>query len=137
METIFLVDDEAEIVVAAREILEGQGYRILFALNAEEALRVAAAHAGPIHLLLTDVAIPGASGQVLARQLTLQRAEIKVLYMSGFVLLERQQQFSEEFGGPIILKPFTIERLTEKVPAVLNAKPASPFDRPADPWRST
>jgi CheY-like chemotaxis protein len=49
METIFLVDDEAEIVVAAREILEGQGYRILFALNAEEALRVAAAHAGPIH----------------------------------------------------------------------------------------
>ena len=57
--------------------------------------------------------------------------------MSGFVLLERQQQFSEAFGAPIILKPFTVERLTEKVRAVLDEKPASPFDRPADPWRST
>ena len=79
METILLVDDEAAIVTTAREILEGHGFRVLAALNAEEALRVAAAHAGPIHLLLTDVVMPGTSGQALARQLTVQQPEMKVL----------------------------------------------------------
>ena len=47
-------------------MLEGEGYEILDALNAEEAVRVAASHAGPIHLLLTDIVMPGASGQDLA-----------------------------------------------------------------------
>jgi two-component system, cell cycle sensor histidine kinase and response regulator CckA len=53
METILLVDDEPDILALAHEMLEGEGYEILDALNAEEAVRVAAAHAGPVHLLLT------------------------------------------------------------------------------------
>jgi two-component system, cell cycle sensor histidine kinase and response regulator CckA len=137
MYTILLVDDESEVVAIAREILERQGFRVLTALSAEEAVRVATLHAEPIHLLLTDVVMPGTGGQALAQQLTVQRPEMKVLYMSGFVLLERQQQFSEEFGGPIILKPFTIEHLTAKVREVLAERPASPFDRRPDPWRHT
>jgi two-component system, cell cycle sensor histidine kinase and response regulator CckA len=141
VETILLVDDEADILATAREMLEGQGYEILDALNAEEAVRVAAAHHGPIDLLLTDVVMPGASGQDLALLLGLQRPDLRVLYMSSFSIIKGQRQFAEvenglELGAPIILKPFTPERLMEKVQEVLAAKPPSPFDQPQDPWRN-
>lgn len=141
METILLVDDEADILVTAREMLEGQGFQILDALNAEEAVRVAAAHAGPIHLLLTDIVMPGASGQDLAQLLGLQRPDLRVLYMSSFAIIQGRQQFAEtenglELGAPIVLKPFTTERLLEKVQEVLTAKPHSPFDSAPDPWRN-
>ena len=141
METILLVDDEADVLATAREMLEGQGFEILDALNAEEAVRVAAAHHGPIDLLLTDVVMPGASGQDLALLLGLQRPDLRVLYMSSFSIIKGQRQFAEaenglELGAPIILKPFTPERLMEKVHEVLAAKPPSPFDQPQDPWRN-
>ena len=141
METILLVDDEADILAVAREVLEEQGYEILDALNAEEAVRVAAAHSGPIDLLLTDVIMPGASGQDLALLLGLQRPDLRVLYMSSFAIIKGQRQFAEvenglEPGAPIILKPFTSERLVEKVQEVLATKPPSPFDQPPDPWRN-
>ncbi|PYN86956.1 MAG: response regulator [Candidatus Rokuibacteriota bacterium] len=141
METILLVDDEADVLAATREMLEGHGYEILDALNAEEAVRVAAAHPGPIELLLTDIVMPGASGQDLALLLGLQRPDLRVLYMSSFAIIKGQRQFAEvenglELGVPIILKPFTAERLMEKVQEVLAAKPPSPFDQPPDPWRN-
>ena len=141
METILLVDDEADILAVAREMLEEQGYEILDALNAEEAVRVAAAHPGPISLLLTDVVMPGVSGLDLALLLGLQRPDLKVLYMSSFSIIKGQRQFTEvehglELGAPIILKPFTSERLVEKVQEVLASKPPSPFDQPPDPWRN-
>ena len=141
METILLVDDEADILAMAREMLEEQGYAILDALNAEEAVRVAAAHVGPIHLLLTDVVMPGASGQDLALLLGLQRPDLRVLYMSSFAIIQGQRQFAEvenglELGAPIILKPFTSDRLAEKVQEILAAKPPSAFDQASDPWRN-
>jgi two-component system, cell cycle sensor histidine kinase and response regulator CckA len=141
VETILLVDDEVDILALAREMLEEQGYQILDALNAEEAVRVAAAHAGPIHLLLTDVVMPGASGQDLAQLLGLQRPDLRVLYMSSFAIIKGQRQFAEvenglELGAPIILKPFTSDRLMEKVQEVLTSKPSSPFDHGPDPWRN-
>jgi two-component system cell cycle sensor histidine kinase/response regulator CckA len=141
VETILLVDDEADILAVAREMLEGQGFEILDALDAEDAVRVAAAYSGPIHLLLTDVVMPGASGQDLAQMLGLQRPDLRVLYMSSFAIIKGQRQFAEtetglELGAPILLKPFTEERLIEKVHEVLDAKPPSPFDQPRDPWRN-
>ena len=141
METILLVDDEADILAVARKMLEGQGFEILDALDAEDAVRVAAAYSGPIHLLLTDVVMPGASGQDLAQMLGLQRPDLRVLYMSSFAIIKGQRQFAEtetglELGAPILLKPFTEERLIEKVHEVLDAKPPSPFDQPPDPWRN-
>ena len=141
METILLVDDEADILAVAREMLEGQGFEILDALDAEDAVRVAAAYSGAIHLLLTDVVMPGASGQDLAQMLGLQRPDLRVLYMSSFAIIKGQRQFAEtetglELGAPILLKPFTEERLIEKVHEVLDAKPPSPFDQPRDPWRN-
>ena len=141
METILLVNDEADVRSTAREILEGQGYEVLEALDAEEAVRVAATHQGPIDLLLADVVMPGASGQDLAMLLGLQRPDLRVLYMSSFAIIKGQRQFTEvenglELGVPIILKPFTAERLTEKVQEVLATKPPSPFDQRPDPWRN-
>jgi len=141
METILLVDDEADVLATAREMLEEQGYDVLDARNAEEAVRVAAAHHGPIDLLVTAVVMPGVSGQDLALLLGLQRPELRVLYMSAFAIIKGQRQFAEvenglELGAPIILKPFTPERLVEKVHEVLAAKPPSPFDHGSDPWRN-
>jgi CheY-like chemotaxis protein len=138
METILLVEGEAEVAAMAREALEEKGYRILNALNAEEAVSVAIGHAEPIHLLVTPVVMPRMSGHDLARQLGTQRPEMKVLYVLAFTLVKGQQQFESgaEPGAPTILKPFTRERLTEKVKEVLAIKPRSPFDRPPDPWRN-
>jgi two-component system cell cycle sensor histidine kinase/response regulator CckA len=141
VETILLVDDEPDILAIAREMLEGEGYELLDALNAEEAVRVAAGHAGPIHLLLTDVVMPGASGQDLAQLLGLQRPDLRVLYMSSFAIIKGRRQFAEvenglDLGVPIVLKPFTAERLMEKVQEVLASKPPSPFDHAPDPWRN-
>ena len=141
METILLVDDEPEILALAREMLESEGYEVLDALNAEEAVRVAASHAGPIHLLLTDVVMPGASGQDLAQLLGLQRPDLRVLYMSSFAIIKGLRQFTEvenglDLGTPIVLKPFTLDRLMEKVHEVLAVKPPSPFDHAPDPWRN-
>jgi CheY-like chemotaxis protein len=141
METILLVNSEADVRATVREILEEHGYELLEALDAEEAVRVAATHHGPIDLLLTDVTLPGASGQDLALLLGLQRPELRVLYMSSFAIIKGQRQFAEvenglDLGVPIILKPFTAERLTEKVREVLAVRPPSPFDQRPDPWRN-
>jgi two-component system, cell cycle sensor histidine kinase and response regulator CckA len=141
METILLVGDEPEILATARETLEGEGFQILDALNAEEAVRVAAAYAGPIHLLLTDAVMPGASGQDLAQLLGIQRPDLRVLYMSTFAIVQGRQQFAEtenglDLGTPIVLKPFTAERVMEKVKEVLVAKPPTQFDHAPDPWKN-
>lgn len=140
METVLVVDDDAQVLDVVRTMLEG--YQILSARSAEEAVRVAMNHAGTIHLLLTDIAMPGTNGRELARQLTLQRPDMKVLFMTAFRLVQREQQYSDAASAgdtdeAVILKPFTAQRLTEKVREVLVVKPPpSPFDRPPDPWRN-
>src|SRR5712692_3692034 len=131
METILVVADEAELLAMVREILEGTGYRILEASDAEAALRIAASHADSIDLLLTDVMMPGMSGYALAQQVSRDRPETKILYMSGFTLVPAHQAVLEgdqglEAGSPIIAKPYTIESLTAKVREVLDSKPPLP-----------
>jgi len=141
VETILVVDDEAEVLATVREMLELHGFQVLNALNAQEAMRTASTHSGPIHLLLTDIVMPGMSGHALAQQLSSQRPEMRILYMTAFIVSSGQQQFLEagsnaKLDAPTILKPFTSDRLTEKVREVLATKPRSPFDRPSDPWRN-
>ncbi len=86
--------------------------------------------------------MPGASGQDLTQLLGLQRPDLRVMYMSSFAIIKGRQQFAEtenglELGVPIVLKPFTSQRLMEKVQEVLAAKAPSPFDHAPDPWRSS
>lgn len=82
-------------------MLEGRGYRILEAPSGEEALRIAAGHAEPIHLLLTDVRMPGMSGHGLVQQLGRLRPEVKVLYMSAFALITGREEFSRAESGAL------------------------------------
>jgi CheY-like chemotaxis protein len=146
MQTILVVDDEPDVRDLVREILEGKGYHILEAQDAEEALRAAGTHPDRIHLLLTDVVMPGMNGRELATRLTQQRPDMKVLYMSGFTFALDQHDMAQagpglEPGSPIIAKPFSAESLTQKVRGLLSAAPpsASPFARRTrqgqpDPW---
>lgn len=143
METILVVDDEADVCELARDCLVAEGYSVLDARDGEEALRIAEGHTEPIHLLLTDVMMPRLNGVELAGRLTRQRPDTKVLYMSGFAVVGAQtEQLTGpglQPGDPILPKPFSSEALTRKVREVLDrpAPSRSPFSRPRtrpDQW---
>jgi PAS domain S-box-containing protein len=118
-ETILVVEDEASIRSLAREILEGQGYAVLDAPGADEALRRAAEHAGPIHLLLTDVVMPGKSGVDLARDLLGLRPGLRVVYMSGYA--DRAVE-ADAPGVAFVQKPFDPTLLARRVRATLDQR---------------
>src|SRR5260370_38560977 len=80
---ILVVDDDPEILALARDILGAEGYSVLEGAGGEDALRVAKGHAGPIHLLLTDVVMPGMNWPELADRLRATRPEIKGPFTSA------------------------------------------------------
>jgi len=120
-ETVLLVEDEGMLRELAREVLEASGYRVLQAAGGEDALRVAGAHQGTIHLLLTDVVMPGISGRVVAERLAGSRPEMKVLYTSGYTDDAVLQRGVLTEGTAFIQKPFTTEALVRKVREVLDS----------------
>jgi signal transduction histidine kinase/ActR/RegA family two-component response regulator len=122
-ETVLLVEDEAMLRALSREVLEGSGYRVLEAAGGEEALRVAAAHEGTIHLLLTDVVMPGLNGRMVAERLAPSRPAMKVLYTSGYTDDAVFQRGVLPEGTAFIQKPFKTEDLTRKVREILDAQP--------------
>ena len=83
METILVVDDESQVRSLARDILQGAGYRVLEAEDGEQALRLAEQHPGAIHVLLTDIMMPGINGKELADRLAANRPDTKMIFMSG------------------------------------------------------
>ncbi|PYP42960.1 MAG: hybrid sensor histidine kinase/response regulator [Gemmatimonadetes bacterium] len=124
-ETVLVVEDEASVRMVARQVLERYGYAVLEAPNGETALRLAAKHHGPIHLLLTDVVMPGLSGRQLAEQLVQLRPDMKVLYASGYAVHAIVQHGVLESGIAYLQKPFTPETLGRSVRQVLDSSPAS------------
>ncbi len=130
METILLVDDEPNLRAMIGEVLAMDGYEVLEAGDGVEACRVEAATPGPIHLLLTDVMMPGLSGPDLARRLRPRRPRMKTIYMSAFTMVDfNQKQIHLDPGVPILAKPFTLDALGRKVRDVLGTNPvsSSPF----------
>ena len=128
METILVVDDEAQVRTLARDILVGAGYRVLEAEDGESALRVAEEHPGAIHVLLTDVVMPGMNGKQLGDEITARRPDIKTIFMSG-----RAAEVISDAGVLIpvdafLAKPFTVDRLLNKIRERLEYR--SPFSRP-------
>jgi len=108
-----------------RDALQMSGYTVLAAASATEAATVEAATPGPIHLLLTDVMMPGLSGPDLARRLRPRRPRMKVIYMTAFSLVDfRKQAIELDPGVPILAKPFGVDVLLRKVREVL-APPVS------------
>ncbi len=118
-ETVLLVEDQEDVLELAREILRRQGYAVLAAGHPREALRLGQEHAGPIHLLLTDVVMPGMTGRELADRLAPRRPEMKVLYMSGYAdgAIVRHGVLTP--GMTFLPKPFTPDALVWKVREVL------------------
>jgi CheY-like chemotaxis protein len=121
-ETVLLVEDDARLRHLAERVLRESGYVVLAADDGATALAAAAAHDGPIHLVLSDVVMPGMSGRALSERLTLERPAVRTLFMSGYTdddvmrrgIFDRQTAFLE--------KPFTPEQLLAKVSEVLRAK---------------
>jgi PAS domain S-box-containing protein len=120
-ETVLVVEDAPAVRAVARHVLERQGYTVLEAAGGDAALQLAAAHAGPIHLLLTDVVMPGLSGRQVAEKLAIRRPEMRVLYASGYTDDSIVRHGILEEGIAYLQKPFTPESLARKVRAVLDA----------------
>jgi len=120
-ETILLVEDDAKVRDLTRRVLESLGYTLLHAQDGQEAQQVAQAHAGPIHLLLTDVVMPGGNGRTLADRLTEMRPELKVLYMSGYTADAIDRHGVLDPGVAFLPKPFKTSDLLTKVQSVLSA----------------
>ncbi|MFQ5777750.1 MAG: PAS domain S-box protein [Terriglobia bacterium] len=121
-ETIMVVEDETAVRELAGQFLENCGYTVLQAKDAAEALLEAGRHTGPIHLLLTDVVMPGASGRELARCLAARRPQMKVLFISGYTGEAIANHGLLAVGTAFLPKPFTREALTRKVREVLEAE---------------
>ncbi|MFI5105564.1 MAG: ATP-binding protein, partial [Terriglobales bacterium] len=114
-ETILLVEDQAHLLALTQEFLQRLGYRVLPAASAEEAMQVAAAFPGPIHMLLTDVVMPGLNGRQLAQALEASRPEMKVFYVSGFADEAFHESGPHGRGTAFLEKPFELEELAQKV----------------------
>jgi two-component system cell cycle sensor histidine kinase/response regulator CckA len=120
VETILLVEDEKAVRMLAVEFLRRYGYSVIEAPHGSEALSACRQHQGPIHLMVTDVVMPGISGRELARRLGPLRPEMKVLYMSGYTDNAIVHHGVLDEGVHYIQKPFSMELLAIKVREVLD-----------------
>jgi CheY-like chemotaxis protein len=119
-ETILLVEDEPMVLRLVQDVLHDRGYNVLAAVRGEDALRLCGGHAGPIALLLTDVMMPGMNGRELAERLTVERPEMRVLFMSGYTDDAALRRGVLDDSMPFIQKPFRPDLLARTVRAVLD-----------------
>ena len=122
--TVLVVEDEELVRRSLYDILEGNGYRVLQARNAREAMLIGRGYGGAIDLMLTDLVLPGMNGPELAEELYPLRPAMQVLYMSGYRDDARVRRL-EQVGKAFFPKPFSAAAIAEKVSEVL-AAPQSP-----------
>lgn len=120
-ETVLIVEDEQALRAVAQRALTEAGYTALVASNGDEAVGLCTRYRGDIHLLLTDVIMPGMSGPSLARELGKSRSTLKILYMSGYADDAFGKHAQLEAGAHFLPKPFTAADITRKVRAVLDS----------------
>src|SRR6266478_4643521 len=123
-ETILLVEDQPQVRELARMALSEKGYTVLATSSPEDAESACARHGAEIHLLLTDLIMPGITGRELAKRLTARHPKMRVLYMSGYTFGITTQTGMQsgllEDGVAFLQKPFTPSVLSEKVREVLD-----------------
>jgi len=119
-ETVLLVEDSGVVRGLVREILERNGYNVLEASQGSDAILVCSGHKGAIHLILTDVVMPGMSGRELCTRLTPLYPGVKVIYMSGYTDDAIGHHGVLDPGTAYIQKPFTPNALERKVREVLD-----------------
>jgi two-component system cell cycle sensor histidine kinase/response regulator CckA len=120
-ETLLVVEDNVAIRNLVVTILRDLHYTVLEASTGADALQISAAHAGPIHLLLTDVVMPEMDGQEVAEQLVARRPDLKVLYMSGYAEAATASYGVLPEGTGFLPKPFTPEQLAQRVRVALDS----------------
>jgi two-component system cell cycle sensor histidine kinase/response regulator CckA len=120
-ETILLVEDEEVVRQVTHRILQRQGYTVLDAKDGQDALEILEQHPGPVHLMVTDLVMPGMNGRELALKMTAAHPEIKVLYMSGYAENGIVNQGVLEEGIVYIQKPFEARVLAYRVRELLDA----------------
>jgi two-component system, cell cycle sensor histidine kinase and response regulator CckA len=121
-ETVAIVDDEPVVRAMMTRALREAGYQVLEAEDGPSALAIAQGHAGPIHALVTDLAMPGMRGRELARTLGGMVPELRVLFVSGFAGDEVERLGLLEAGRPFLSKPFSPELLVERVRELLTPR---------------
>ena len=119
-ETILLVEDEPAVRELTSMVLGERGYSVLEAKDPEDAVRLARKHGAEIHLLLTDVVMPGMSGHDLAKRLTAEHPNLRVLYMSGYTYDIFAENGTLEDGLSFLQKPFTPKVLAQRVRETLD-----------------
>jgi len=122
-ETVLLVEDEKGVRELAREYLEMSGYSVIEAEDGYTALELATMNSDPIHLLMTDVVMPGISGRELADRILQIRPAIKILYMSGYTDRSIVHHGILESDAVLLQKPFSLATLAAKLREVLAAEP--------------
>lgn len=123
-ETILLVEDEEALQMLLNTVLTRAGYRVLPAMNAQQALALAGRGLEGIDLMVTDVIMPGMGGRELADRLVLQRPELKVLFISGYPSDVLGSKGSPATEVAFLTKPFTADELLRKVRGTLNRESA-------------
>ncbi len=120
-ETILVVEDEPSILRGVSRILEAHGYTVLGAGTGTRAQELAASHAGPVHLLLSDVVMPQMNGRELQEKILVLRPDIRTLFMSGYSadVISKDGEVAPNIA--FVQKPFTILQLTRKIREVLDA----------------
>jgi CheY-like chemotaxis protein len=119
-ETVLLVEDDGAVRRLAREILERGGYTVLDRGGSAEGLTAGEGYLGEIHLLLTDIVMPGMNGRELAEELRRRRPSLRVLYMSGYAAEVIADHGLLGAGTALIEKPFTADMLLRKVRSALD-----------------
>ncbi|MFQ5742694.1 MAG: ATP-binding protein [Acidobacteriota bacterium] len=119
-ETILLVEDEVPVRSALGRMLSMNGYEVLEAGGGEEALEVSDDHTGPIHMLLTDLVMPGMDGSELAELLRGRRPAIKTLFISGYAGDVVTRLGTLQDGAAFLAKPFAADTLLQKVRHLLD-----------------
>ena len=121
-ETLLVVEDNALVRGTTVSLLRGHGYEVLESQSGEDALRCLTEHSGPVHLLVTDVVMPGMGGMEVAERVRVLRPEIGVLFVSGYTANEIIHQETFDGGVAFLQKPYTSDILIRRVRQVLEGR---------------
>ena len=123
-ESVLLVEDDAGVRPAVQRGLEAYGYRVIAAPDGETALAILRAPPEPLHVLVTDLVLPGLGGDELAELAAEANPDLRVIFVSGYAASETSREVVFA-GAPFLHKPFTVEALARRIRELLDGAAAA------------